>query len=185
MKPVCHRVIIVEGKYDKIRVESCLDAVVMTTEGFGIFKNEKKRHLLRRLAQTRGLVLLCDPDGAGGVIRSFLHTITEKDGVIDLYVPPICGKEKRKTAPSREGLLGVEGMRCDDLVELFDRAGLLDNQSTPLPRYDKSDLYRLGYFGTSQSRQKREAFARINHLPAHLSSNSFLDAVNLLGLDLV
>ena len=184
MKPVCHRVIIVEGKYDKIRVESCLDATVITTEGFGIFKNEKKRLLLRRLAQTRGLVLLCDPDGAGGVIRSYLHTITEKDGVVDLFIPPVSGKEKRKTAPSREGLLGVEGMTCEALTGLFSRAGLLDDHPAPLPRYEKGDLYRLGYFGTADARRKREEFARQNQLPSHLSSNSFLGVVNLLGLSL-
>ena len=96
MKPVCKKVILVEGKYDKIRIESLLDATVFTTDGFGIFRNEEKRELFSRLAKTRGIVILSDCDGAGKVIRGHLHTLCPKEGITDLYIPPVAGKEKRK-----------------------------------------------------------------------------------------
>ncbi|MBR5296000.1 MAG: toprim domain-containing protein, partial [Clostridia bacterium] len=96
MKPVCKKVIVVEGKYDKIRLESLLDATILTTEGFGIFKNKEKRILLKKLAEKKGIVILSDPDGAGKVIRGHLHNITGGKGITDLYIPAVFGKEKRK-----------------------------------------------------------------------------------------
>lgn len=184
MKPVCTKVIVVEGKYDKIRIESLLDATVITTEGFGIFKNEEKRALFKRLAEKRGLVILADPDGAGKVIRGHLHTITGGRGITDLYVPPREGKERRKSQGSREGLLGVEGIDNETLLALFEKSGLLENTPPKTAAYTKTDLYRLGYFGKDDSKGRREAVLAANALPKNLSSSAFLDIINLLEIPL-
>ena len=184
MKPVCKSVIVVEGKYDKIRLESCLDATVLTTEGFGLFQNEEKRQLLRRISKERGLVLLLDSDGAGKLIRSHLHTICEKSGIVDLYIPPVSGKEKRKSAPSKEGLLGVEGIDNETILSLFEKSGLLSDETEKKTRYTKTDLFTLGYCGKDDSKKKREDILEKNKLPKNLSSNAFLDVVNLLEIEL-
>ncbi|MBQ3075031.1 MAG: DUF4093 domain-containing protein, partial [Clostridia bacterium] len=165
MKPRCSKVIIVEGKYDKIRLESLLDATVITTEGFGIFKNTEKRALLKRLAEKKGLVILSDPDGAGKVIRGHLHTLTGGRGITDLYVPPVLGKERRKNQSSKEGLLGVEGIDNQTILSLFEKSGLLDGNEIAPPTYTKTDLYRLGYFGKDDSKSRREAVLEANALP--------------------
>lgn len=183
MKPRCNQVIVVEGKYDKIRLESCLDATVLTTEGFGIFKDGEKRSLIRRLAETRGIVILSDSDGAGGVIRSHLRTLCGGKGVTDLYIPPVKGKERRKTVASKEGLLGVEGIDNATLLSLFEKSGLL-TETEKKPLYTKTDLYRMGYSGGADSKKKREAVLTAHRLPATLSSNAFLDVVNLLEIEL-
>ncbi len=181
MKPRCKGVVVVEGKYDKIRLSSVLDARILTTEGFGVFKDGEKRALLTRLARSPGLILLLDPDGAGQVIRSFLHNLTGGKGVTDLYAPPRPGKEKRKAAPGKEGILGVEGMDNATLLSLFEKANLLENTpAAPAPRYTKGDLYRLGYSGGTDSRSRRLAVLAANDLPLTLSANAFLDVVNLL-----
>lgn len=184
MRPVCRKVILVEGKYDKIRIESLLDATVITTEGFGIFKNEEKRELLKQLSKKWGLVILSDSDGAGKLIRAHVHTLCGKENVTDLYIPPIQGKERRKTAPGKEGLLGVEGIDNETLMNLFEKSGLLSEEEKKVARYSKTDLYRLGYFGKDDSKAKREALLKEHHLPTNLSSNAFLDAVNLLEISL-
>ncbi|MBE6713481.1 MAG: DUF4093 domain-containing protein [Ruminococcaceae bacterium] len=184
MKPRCSKVIVVEGKYDKIRIESLLDATVITTEGFGIFKNEEKRALFKRLAEKRGLVILSDPDGAGKVIRGHLHTLTGGRGITDLYVPPTVGKERRKSQSSKEGLLGVEGIDNETLLALFEKSGLLEDGQERAPAYTKTDLYRLGYFGKDDSKSRREAVLSANALPKNLSSTAFLDIINLLEIPL-
>ncbi len=184
MKPCCRSVVVVEGKYDKIRLESCLDATVLTTEGFGVFRDKEKKELFRRLAEERGLVLLLDPDGAGKLIRSHIHTLCGKKGVTDLYIPPVSGKERRKSAPSKEGLLGVEGIDNETILQLFEKSGLLADGTEKKPRYTKTALYALGYFGKSDSKKKREEILEKNHLPKNLSSNAFLDIINLLEITL-
>ena len=184
MKPRCKKVIVVEGKYDKIRIESLLDATVITTEGFGIFKNAEKRTMLKHLAEKKGLVILADPDGAGKVIRGHLHTLTGGRGITDLYVPPVEGKERRKTQGSKEGLLGVEGIDNDTLLSLFEKSGLLDDGEARSPIYTKTDLYRLGYTGAADSKSRREAVLAANGLPKNLSSSAFLDVINLLEISL-
>lgn len=185
MKPRCARVIVVEGKYDKIRLSSLLEAPIVTTEGFGLFKDAEKRALLRRLAKDPGLVLLLDPDGAGQVIRSHLHTVTGGVGITDLYAPPRPGKEKRKAAPGKAGLLGVEGLDNETLLALFQKAGLLEDSPVATPvRYTKQDLYRLGYSGTADAAARRRAVLVENDLPVDLSANAFLDVINLLEVKL-
>ena len=183
MKPCCDKVVIVEGKYDKIRLESVLEATILTTDGFGLFQNKEKRALFRRLAQTRGLVVLSDSDGAGSLIRSHIRTITGGEGVINLYIPPMPGKERRKTTPSKEGLLGVEGMDNETLLNLFEQSGLISSrQERRRADYTKAQLYEMGYFGTTDAKEKRERVLKENGLPKNLSSNAFLDVVNLLEL---
>ncbi len=184
MKPRCSKIIVVEGKYDKIRIESLLDATVLTTDGFGIFKNAEKRAMIKRLAEKRGLVILADPDGAGKVIRGHLRTLTGGKGIFDLYVPPTKGKERRKTQGSKEGLLGVEGIDNETLLALFEKSGLLDEGVPAVPAYTKTDLYRLGYFGKDDSKSRREAVLEANSLPKNLSSSAFLDIINLLEISL-
>ncbi len=184
MKPHCRKVIVVEGKYDKIRIESMLDATILTTEGFGIFKDAEKRALIKRLAEQPGLVILMDPDGAGKVIRGHLHTLTGGRGITDLYVPPTAGKERRKTQGSKEGLLGVEGIDNQTLLSLFEKSGLLQDSKTDVTSYTKTDLYRLGYFGKNDSKSRREAVLEANALPKNLSSSAFLDIINLLEISL-
>jgi ribonuclease M5 len=185
MKPRCNHVILVEGKYDQIRLSSCLDATVLTTDGFGIFHDEEKRRLIQSLAKQRGIVILCDPDGAGQLIRSHLHTVTGGKGIIDLYVPSIRGKERRKAKGGKAGLLGVEGISNETILSLFERAGLLQKEASPRPkRYTKGDLYRLGYAGGERSREKRSALLKAHQFPESLSSNAFLELINLLEITL-
>ena len=182
MKPYCRNVVVVEGKYDKIRLESCLNATILTTEGFGLFRDREKRELIRRLAAERGIVLLLDPDGAGKLIRSHIHTICGGKGVTDIYIPPVQGKERRKNTPSKEGLLGVEGIGNETILAVFEKSGLLSESGEKKPRYTKTELYALGYFGKSDSKKKREEILEKNHLPKNLSSNAFLDIINLLEI---
>ncbi|MBQ3865843.1 MAG: DUF4093 domain-containing protein [Clostridia bacterium] len=177
--------VVVEGRYDKARLSSVLDARILTTDGFGLFRDGEKKALLTRLAREKGLVLLLDPDGAGQVIRSHLHGITGGRGVVDLYAPPTPGKEKRKAAPGKEGVLGVEGIDGETLLSLFAKAGLLEDGPAPAPRrYEKADLYRLGYSGGAESAARRREVLRRNDLPLTLSANAFLDVVNLLEIEL-
>lgn len=109
------RPVIVEGRYDKIRIASLIEGTVITTDGFGVFKNSEKKALIRRLASERGVIILTDSDGGGLVIRSYLNSVLPKDKIINLYIPAVKGREKRKKEDSKEGLLGVEGIDCDTL----------------------------------------------------------------------
>lgn len=113
------RPVVVEGKYDKIRLSSLVGSEIFTTDGFGIFREEEKREMLRRIAEKRGLIVLTDSDGGGLVIRNFLRSTLPKGKVVHLYIPQVPGKEKRKTRPSREGLLGVEGTSTELLFRLL------------------------------------------------------------------
>ena len=116
--------VIVEGKYDKIKLSTVLDTVIIQTDGFGIFKDKEKQKLIKRLAQTRGIVILTDSDSAGFKIRSFIGGSVPKDSVIHAYIPDVFGKERRKDAPSKEGKLGVEGIDTEILLEALNRAGV-------------------------------------------------------------
>lgn len=113
--------IIVEGKYDKIKLSSIFDAVIITTEGFGIFKNKEKMELIKKLAQKNGVIVLTDSDSAGNIIRSHLKNVLSDEKIYNIFLPPIKGKEKRKTKPSGEGLLGVEGTDKDIILKAFER----------------------------------------------------------------
>ncbi|MBP5459142.1 MAG: DUF4093 domain-containing protein, partial [Clostridia bacterium] len=118
------RVIVVEGKYDAIRLANLVDAAILRTEGFGVFNDEEKKALLRTLAEKRGLIVLTDGDSAGMLIRNFIRGLVPADQITDVYIPDLYGKEKRKTRPSKEGKLGVEGIPDELLIEALKKAGV-------------------------------------------------------------
>lgn len=174
------KVIVVEGKYDKIKLSSLLDAYILTTDGFGIFKNDEKKELFRRLAAERGLIVASDADGAGLVIRNYFNSIIPKESLFHVYIPAIVGKEKRKDAPSKEGTLGVEGMEAELLRERF----LPFASDTPHKSCEEItlfDLYEDGFRGKEGSEEKRKAFLQAAGLPMNLSAKALVGAVNLLG----
>lgn len=172
--------ILVEGTYDRQRLLQVVDAHVITTNGFGIFRDKEKRALLRRLAEPRGVIVLTDSDRAGGVIRGHLSGILPKDKIIHLYTPQIAGKEHRKRAPSKDGLLGVEGMDAELLRSLLapfaSDAPVRQNRAT----LTKQDFYADGLSGGAASSALRTKLAHIAGLPTTLSANALLAAINLL-----
>lgn len=174
-------VIVVEGRYDKNTLAQVVDAVVIETSGFGIFNDKEKQSLLRRMAEAKGLIVLTDPDGAGFVIRNFIKSCVPPEQLKQAYVPDIPGKEKRKAKASREGKLGVEGMRAEILIEALRRAGATfeDAQSAEkAQRITKADLYTLGFSGREMSAQRRAELKRELELPEHLSADALLDVLN-------
>ncbi len=171
--------IIVEGKYDKIKLDSIADADVFTTDGFGIFTDGEKASLFKQLAEKRGkIIILTDSDGGGTLIRSHIKSLIPANRLINLYVPAVKGKEKRKSAPSKEGLLGVEGTDSDMLLHLL----LPFASSEPLPPRDikKLTLYECGLVGVSDASFKRERLAKKLGLPPKMTPNALLSAVSLL-----
>lgn len=175
------RVVIVEGRYDKIKLSSILDAAILTTDGFGIFKDGAKQALIRRLAVERGLLTATDSDGAGLVIRNFIGGIVPKGTVVHLLIPPIPGRERRKATPSKEGTLGVEGMDADLLRKLFEPFAADASGQTPSKPISRADLYEDGLMGGERSSERRIALLAALDLPRNLSVTGLVDAVNLLG----
>ena len=171
--------IIVEGRYDKIKVQSVADARIFTTDGFGIFNAVEKRALFLRLAEKSKIILLTDPDGAGRLIRSHLKGVLPAGRVINLYVPETEGKEKRKKSPSKSGLLGVEGTDPDKLREIL--APYADG-AEPLSGagITRADFYADGLSGKQGSAALRAELARALGLPAEMSSGALLEAVNII-----
>lgn len=174
--------IVVEGKHDVIRVQSAVEAVVVPTDGFRIFKDKEKMAMLRRLAQVRGLIVLTDSDSAGGVIRNHLLSCIPAEQLRQAYIPPVKGKEKRKPAPSKEGLLGVEGMDAATVVEALRRGGAVfedeDGPAFPSLGFTKADWMTLGLSGTADSKGRRERLAQALGVPTYLSANRLLELVN-------
>lgn len=174
------KAVIVEGKYDKIRLSNFLDATIITTDGFGIFKNEEKRSLIKLLAEKSGLVIITDSDHAGQMIRSHIKSFVKNGEIINLYLPALKGKEKRKSKPSAEGLLGVEGTPDEIITEALDRAGLVHKKEDKIGRkIEKTDLYILGLSGRDNSSILRESLCRFIKIPS-LPTNTLLDALNTL-----
>lgn len=172
-------VIVVEGRYDKNALSQVVDAVILETSGFGIFNDRQKQRLLRTLAEKRGLIVLTDPDGAGFMIRGFIKGCVDPRYVRHAYVPDVYGKEKRKTEPSREGKLGVEGMRPEILLEALRRAGAgLSEEPQPADRIVKADLYACGLSGRACSAQRRKELLRRLDLPERLSADALIDVLN-------
>lgn len=174
--------IVVEGKYDAIRVRSAVEAIVIETDGFRIFRDPPRMTLLRRLAADRGLIVLTDSDSAGAVIRNHLLGAIPAEQLRLAYVPPIPGKERRKRTPSREGLLGVEGMSNDIVLSALVRAGAVfeDANTPPAQRMQlkKADLVACGLSGGPDSAAKRRALLACLQLPENLSANRLLEVVN-------
>lgn len=174
--------IVVEGRYDKNTLSQIVDAPILETSGFGIFKDKKQMALLRRVAQTRGLIVFTDSDGAGFVIRNHLKSAIPGKYLKHAYIPDIPGKEKRKAAPGKEGKLGVEGMRPEIILEALRNAGAtIEGEESPSPRaITKQDLMDLGLSGGPDASARRLALLKKLNLPEHMSANALLQALNLL-----
>ena len=176
-------VIVVEGRYDKNTLSQVVDAVILETAGFGIFNDTDKRRLLKTMAETRGLIVLTDSDSAGFLIRNHIRGCVDPKLVKHAYIPDVYGKERRKTAPSKEGKLGVEGMRPEVLLEALRRAGATfeDDAAAQRPaRITKADLYARALSGREGSREKRLALLRRLNLPERMSADAMLDVLNAL-----
>ena len=176
-------VIVVEGRYDKNALRQAVDAVVIETGGFGVFRDREKLALLRRLAGERGLILLTDSDGAGFVIRNFLKGAIPPDRLKQAYIPDIRGKERRKAAPGKEGKLGVEGMSPAVLLRALERAGATFEDGPAAgdrAPITKGDFYALGLTGGRDSAARRAALLKALELPERMTANALLEAVNLL-----
>ncbi|MBQ3089698.1 MAG: DUF4093 domain-containing protein [Oscillospiraceae bacterium] len=177
--------IVVEGKYDKNTLSQLVDTLIIPTDGFGIFKDGEKKKLLRKIAQTRGLILLTDSDGAGFVIRNHLKGVLPKDKLKQAYIPDIYGKERRKTQPGKEGKLGVEGMSPQVLEKVLRQAGATilseeETTSASAQPVTKADFLHYGLAGTPDSARRRETLKRRLELPSHLTSNGLLEVINTL-----
>ena len=172
--------IIVEGKYDKIKVSSISDAPIIQTDGFGVFKSSERLALIKQLAKKSKIIVLTDSDGAGKLIRSHITSAIPKDRLIQLYIPQIEGKERRKAQASAEGYLGVEGVDADIIRRLLapfaaDRGDEMERE--PI---EKLDLYEAGLTGASDSAARRDALAEKLGLPRKMTPNAFLSALNVL-----
>ena len=173
--------IVVEGRYDKNTLSQIVDAPILETAGFGIFKNKEQMALLRKVAEKRGLIVFTDADGAGFVIRNHIKSAIPGKYLKHAYTPDILGKERRKAAPGKEGKLGVEGMKRDVIVEALRRAGATFEGETAGERghITKADLMDLGLYGPG-SADRRAALIRHLRFPEKMSTNAFLQAVDLL-----
>ena len=175
------KAVIVEGKYDKIKLSNILDATIITTEGFRIFKDKEKRELIRILAKKRGLIIMTDSDRAGQMIRKHIEKIAKGADIINVYLPFIKGKEKRKTKASADGSLGVEGIGDEIILNALTAAGALGEQKQAKRAFiSKTDLYNMGLSGGKDSRIKREKLLSKLGFPTFLSANTLLDLLNTL-----
>ena len=174
--------ILVEGRYDKNTLSQIVDAPILESSGFGIFKDKKQMALLRNVAQKRGLIVFTDSDGAGFVIRNHIKSAIPGKYLKHAYIPDILGKERRKSAPGKEGKLGVEGMTREVILEALRRAGAtVEGEEEIQPRQiTKQDLMELGLSGGPDASAKRLALLKKLDLPEHMSANALLQALNLL-----
>lgn len=175
--------IVVEGRYDKNTLSQIVDTAIFTTDGFGGMTDKTFLAFLRSVAETRGLIVLTDSDGAGFVIRNHLKSALPKKGVLHAYIPDIHGKEKRKSAPGKEGKLGVEGMSREVLLQVLQNAGARFEDAEaaePTDPITKTDFYELGLTGHPDSKAKRSALLKKLNFPEHMSANAMLEALNML-----
>ncbi|MDE6579146.1 MAG: DUF4093 domain-containing protein [Ruminiclostridium sp.] len=172
--------VIVEGKYDKIKLSSVIDGLIITTDGFSVFKNKEKINLIRKLAENQGIIILTDSDSAGFKIRNYIKGCTQKGKITNIYIPDFFGKEKRKTTPSKEGKLGVEGIPIDVLKDAFEKADI-NSENTEKPNKEmitKAMLYDDGLVGKDRSEEKRKKLQKKLSLPEMLSVNSLIEVLN-------
>ncbi|MCI9575258.1 MAG: DUF4093 domain-containing protein [Clostridiales bacterium] len=179
--------IIVEGKYDKVKLSSLIDGLILETRGFGIFKDKRQMELIRKLADTRGIIIFTDSDAAGFVIRGHLNSSIDNSKIKHAYIPDVFGKEKRKEKASKEGKLGVEGVDAALILEALTRAGatVLGNETTsetvsvpPDSRITKADLFAWGLSGGEGSSERRRLLLDCLKLPEHLAPNSLVKVLN-------
>lgn len=173
--------VIVEGKYDKIKLSSILDAVIITTNGFSVMKNKEKLEIIRFYAQNKGIIILTDSDSAGFKIRNYLKGAIKNGKIINVYVPDIFGKEKRKAVPSKEGKLGVEGIDKEIILDAFKKAGVIsydkDADNDPITRID---LYECGLSGGENSSEKRKVLLQQLGMPQLLTTTGMLEILNTM-----
>lgn len=170
--------VIVEGKYDKITLENVIDALIIPTNGFGIFKDKEKCAMIRMLAEKNGVIIMTDSDSAGAVIRSYLKKIIGNAEIINVYVPQLKGKEKRKASGSKEGFLGVEGMTPEIIEAALNKSGALRERGGSDKKITKADMFALGLSGRPDSGERRKSFLKFLSLPEGLSSSAMLDVLN-------
>ncbi len=173
--------VIVEGKYDKIKLSGIIDAPIIQTDGFGIFKDKELQKLIKLLAEKRGILVLTDSDSAGFKIRSFIGSTVNQKDIFHAYIPDIFGKERRKTEPSKEGKIGVEGVSEEVIMQALANAGVLyENTVEPEHPITKIHLYEHGFTGGSDSSKKRAALLKYYQLPERLSANSLVKVLNCI-----
>lgn len=170
--------VIVEGKYDKIKLSNILDAFIIETNGFAVFKDKTKLLFIKKLAKERGIIILTDSDHAGFMIRNYISSGVPKEQIKNVYIPDIFGKEKRKNAPSKEGKLGVEGMTKEVIVEALSKAGITSSKSVCSDPVTTVDFYDLGLTGGAGSKAKRKALCKVLDLPEFLSTSSLISCIN-------
>ena len=183
MKRRVKEAIVVEGRYDKNTLSQVLDAVIIETGGFGVFSDEEKIKLIRRLAEKRGVIIMTDPDSAGFLIRNHLKGQLAGADIKHAYIPDIPGRERRKAAPSKEGLLGVEGVSPEVLISALRRAGATFEDEAAIPAaggITKADMFELGLSGGPGSRDKRRELTKKLDLPERLSANALLEVLNAI-----
>ncbi len=173
------QLIIVEGKYDKIALENVIDGLIIPTDGFAIFKNKEKCEMIRRLSRENGLIIMTDSDSAGSVIRGYIKKIVGDAEIINIYVPRLEGKEKRKTKAGKEGILGVEGMSREIISEALLRSGVKSHAAVKNGRkITKTDMFEAGLSGCAGSSDRRKKLLKYLSLPQGLSPNAMLDVIN-------
>ena len=172
--------IIVEGKYDRIKLGSVVDALIITTDGFGIYKDMEKMALIRAFAEKDGIIVLTDSDSAGFQIRSHIKSCIKNGKIYNIYIPDIFGKERRKEKPSKEGKLGVEGMDTAVLEEAFKKAGIFSEEQPTTEWLNRADLLSDGLMGGQGSAQLRKKLFEALALPEHLSTSGLLEVLNRL-----
>ncbi len=172
--------VIVEGKYDKIKLSAILDTVIIETDGFAIFKDKEKQKLIRFLAEKRGIIIMTDSDSAGFKIRSFIMSITKSENIKNVYIPDIYGKEKRKTEASKEGKLGVEGVDVKIILSSLEKSGVIytENAKTEGREITHTDFFEDGISGGENSSERRRALARQLDLPERISASNLLKIIN-------
>lgn len=174
-----NQAIIVEGKYDKIKLSSIIDGVIIPTNGFSVFKDKEKVALIKHFAEHNGIIILTDSDSAGFVIRNYLKGIIAQDKITNVYIPDIFGKEKRKDKPSKEGKLGVEGIDAKTIIDCFNKSGILTDEGVSKERQiTRIDLYDDGLIGADNSSIKRGKLLSFMDLPEHLTTSSLLEVIN-------
>lgn len=174
--------VIVEGRYDKIKLSSLIDAPIIETNGFRVFSDKEKQNLIKKIADARGILVMTDSDSAGFVIRNFLKGVVDKSKVKHCYIPQIEGKEKRKAQSGKEGLLGVEGVSDDVIIDAIRKSGatIIGENSTTKKEITKSDLLSLGLTGTENAQKNRNMLLKRLRLPTYLTTNAMLTALNCL-----
>ena len=179
MKLKLSRPVIVEGKYDEIKLSNIVDGLIITAEGFSVFRDKEKQDLIKTLAEKTGIIVLTDSDSAGFLIRRFITDIAGRENVYQAYIPDVYGKEKRKVSPSAEGKKGVEGVDDSLIIRALKDAEIIEND-TGGEKLTRAYLYEKGYIGGENSSEKRRRLLSLLHFPERMNTSTMIDTVNRL-----